>query len=115
LSFPFPLKLEALIPRLICLLYRALWMNAAPRVGILAANGANVLRDSRNEWYRLEDAHVVSNCSGEVYVDQFAKHCQPSFNTDVKRIHQKKPTSWYTRRHSTGANKLEQHFHPKPE
>ena len=115
LSFPFPLKLESLIPRLICLLYRTLRMNAVSRVRILAANGANVFRDSRNEWYRLEDAHVVPNCSGRNYVDRLAKRCQLSFKHRREVDPPKKPTSWNTPRHSAGADEPEQHFHPKPE
>ena len=59
LSLLTSLKLKSLVPRLVSLLHRALRMNAIPRIGIFATDGAKVFSDFRNEWYWLEDAHVA--------------------------------------------------------
>ena len=65
LSFLFSIKLKSLVPRLVSLLCCTLRMNAFPRIGIFATDGAKVFSDFRNQWYWLEDAHVAPSCECE--------------------------------------------------
>ena len=80
LSLLSSLKRKLLVPRLVSLLYCTLRMNAIPRVGIFATDGAKVFSDFRNEWYWLEDAHVAPSCESGVSTGRPTKYFRSWIN-----------------------------------